>query len=301
MSSNSRPDQPQPDPDRTTPAPASGQPWSTPSGDPLAADPYRPSPTFSPGYASLPQPPDPDYPPTSEFPATTSDNVPPGYPPPGYGTPYDPHSAGGGGRGGYGGATGGGGGAYDGGAGGGGGAYDGGAGYTADPGGYPPPARPPRKSSVPIVAVIIAVTLLLCGGVATAGVLIARNVTQTAKDAVPPLPTIKPEVPAVPTEGPAFGAKVTVTYEVTGDGPASQLLYVESLSESPQRLQSVKLPWKFTGEIDTPTVLNVTAFRLGDPDGTISCRVLVNGEEVARNTSDPGTFGTVTCNHFAFE
>ncbi|SNY51876.1 MmpS family transport accessory protein [Paractinoplanes atraurantiacus] len=245
MSSNTQPDQSRPDPGRTTP------------GDP----------TFSPGYASLPQPPDPDYPPTSEFPATASDNVPPGYPPPGYGTPYDP--------------------------------YD---------GGYPPPAgptqRPPRKSNVPIVAVIIAVTLLLCGGVGTAGVLIARNVTEKAKEAVAPitgLPSVKPELPAAPTGGPGFGAKVSVTYEVTGDGPASQLLYVESLSESPQRLESVQLPWKFTGEIDTPTVLNVTAFRLGDPDGTISCRVLVNGEEVARNTSDPGTFGTVTCNHFAFE
>ncbi|XVU26288.1 MmpS family transport accessory protein [Actinoplanes sp. CA-054009] len=237
MSSNSQPDQP--------PTPSSGQPWSTRAGDP----------TFSPGYASLPQPPDPDYyPPTSEFPATPSDNVPPGYPPPGYGTPYDgsaPH--------------------------------------------------PPRKSSVPIVAVIIAVTFLLCGGVATAGVLIARNVTETAKDAVPPLPTVKPELPAVPTGGPEFGAKVDVTYEVTGDGPASQLLYVESLSESPQRLENVKLPWKFTGEIDTPTVLNVTAIRLGGSEGTISCRVLVNGEEVAQRTSDPGVFGTVTCNHFAFE
>ncbi|XVV13515.1 MmpS family transport accessory protein [Actinoplanes sp. CA-131856] len=269
MSSNSQPDQTQPDPDRTTSGPASGPPWSTQSGD-------RQPPAFSPGYASLPQPPDPDYPPTSEFPATTSDNVPPGYPPPGYGTPYDPHGAGDGAAGGYG----------------------GGPGYPADHGGYPPPTRPPRKSSVPIVAVIIAVTFLLCGGVATAGVLIARNVTQTAKEA---LPTAKPELPAAPTGGVEFGAKVTVTYEVTGDGPASQLLYVESLSESPQRLESVKLPWKFTGEIDTPTVLNVTAFRLGDPDGTISCRVLVDGEEVARNTSDPGTFGTVTCNHFAFE
>ncbi|MEU8815189.1 MmpS family transport accessory protein [Actinoplanes sp. NPDC048796] len=147
------------------------------------------------------------------------------------------------------------------------------------------------------MAVIIAVTLLLCGGVGTAGVLIARNVTQTAKDAVPQIP----ELPAAPTEAPEIGGKVSVTYEVTGDGPASQLVYVESLSESPQRLENVKLPWTFTGEIDTPTVLTVTAIRLSGTEGTISCRVLVDGQEVAHRTSEPGTFGTATCNHFAFE
>ncbi|MEV4346021.1 MmpS family transport accessory protein [Actinoplanes sp. NPDC049596] len=213
-------------------------------------------PTFQPGSAKLP---DPDYPPTSEFPATPSDQVPPGYPSPGYGTPYDP--------------------------------------YGPPPQAYPPPSGPPKKSSVPIVAVIVAVTLLLCGGVATAGVLIARNVTQKAEEAVKPI--TEPDLPALPTDVPGISDQISVTYEVTGDGPASQLLYVETLGESPTRLENVTLPWKFTGDMDTPALLSVTAFRLGAEGGTISCRVLVNGEEVKQKTSETGTFGTASCTHFA--
>jgi hypothetical protein len=222
-------------------------------------------PTFRPGSAPLPQQPEPEYPPTSEFPATASDQVPPGYPPPAYGSPYDAYNNN----------------------------------YGAPPGYAPPPPapRPPRKSSVPIVAVIVAVTLLLCGGVATAGVLIARNVTQRAEEAVKPI--TEPDLPALPTDVPGLTAKIDVTYEVSGEGPASQLLYVETTGGSPKRLENVTLPWKFSGEMEAPALLLVTAIRLGEADGTISCRVLVNGEEVKQKTSETGTFGTASCTHFA--
>ncbi len=285
---------------------ASGE---TLSNQPDNRPPDGPSePAFRPGFAPLPQPPTPDYPPTSEFPATPTDQfpqayAPPGYPPPSYGSPgYDPSS------------------------------YPPAPGYPPPsypgppgPGGPPPgqfgpPGRPPRKSSVPIVAVILAVTLLLCGGVATAGVLIARNVKDRAEKAVEglptALPTIAPDLPGLPTDLPQLptelpslpadapdvtGRTISVTYEVTGDGQASQILYVEKLGETPKRLQNVTLPWKFTAQMETPALVSVVAMRIGTSEGTISCRALVDGAEVKQKTSSAGTVATASCTHFALD
>ena len=337
-----------PAPPDATAAPVSGQPWATPSGDPLSPEPDQPPatapqpPTFKPGYASLPEPPDPDYPPTSQFPPTASypatasgQGYPPpvNYAPPGYAPDYGPagHAPGhpGSGHPGQGQP---------------GSGYPGqgqpGQGYP-DPAyqgqGYPPPGyppgypqpphpggpgpagKPPRKSSVPIIAVIVAVTLLLCGGVATAGVLIARNVADRAEQAVDDLPTfdpVEPELPGLPTDLPglptelpqaptgapgSIGRTISVTYEVTGDGPASQILYVEKLGEAPKRLENVKLPWKFTAKMETPALLSVVAMRIDTSEGEISCRALVDGAEVKQRTSDPGTVATASCTHFALE
>jgi hypothetical protein len=243
-------------------------------------------PSFTPGSAPLPQPPNPDYPPTSEFPATPTDHFPPqayaspgygpppGYPPPGYPPP----------------------------------------GYPGQPP-YPgPPAPRPRKSKLPIVAVLVAITLLLCGGVATAGVLIARNVADRAEKAVEPinqLPTAVPEIPDLPTElpdlpslpaGPGLdGRQISVTYEVSGEGQASQILYVEKLGEAPKRLENVDLPWKVTTRMETPALVSVVAMRIGDAEGTISCRALVDGAEVKQRTSSASTVATASCTHFAID
>jgi hypothetical protein len=189
--------------------------------------------------------------------------APPGYPPPGYSAqqPYQP--------------------------------------YPAQPG---PGGRPPRKSSVPIIAVIVAVALLLCAGVATAGVMVARGVADKAKEAVH-VPTAVPELPGLPTDlpsGSTGGREITVTYEVTGDGPA-QILYLEKVGETPVRLQDVSLPWRFTTKVETPALLMVSAIRVDTDEGTISCRALVDGHEVKQRTSDSGNFGTASCTHFALD
>jgi hypothetical protein len=91
------------DPTRPYPAeePVSGQPWSSPSGDSLSAEPPRPpAPSFQPGYAPLPQPnaqssgPPEGYPPTSQFPAQPGQpqsGLPqPGQPQPGQPQPGQP-------------------------------------------------------------------------------------------------------------------------------------------------------------------------------------------------------------------
>jgi len=382
--------------------PVSGQPWSTPSGDPLSAEPHRSPqayqppeppapPSYKPGYAGLPRPePEPEYPPTSQFPATPPNYAPPGHPPdygqptygppsahgqpapgeqPAYGQPpgYGQRASGeppaygqppahgqpGYGQAGYGQAG-----------------YGqpgygqpgyGQPGYGQPPdqgqpppyaasdhlaagqpgypppgygqpgqGGYPPPGYPgepgfgappgpaPRKSSLPIVAVIVAVALLLCGGVATAGVLAVRAARDKAEEAVKPLteptwptdlPTEVPNLPGLPTDlptdvpgvpGGGTGEKIDVTYEVSGDGPA-EILYVEKLGASPTRVQDVALPWKFTTSMEKPALVSVVAMRVETTDGQVSCRALVNGQEVKKNTSATGHFATAACTYFALD
>jgi hypothetical protein len=289
----------------------SGQPWSTPSGDPLAVEPYQPPappppPTYSPGYAPLPTPaasewarPSPEeYPPTTQFEppppgyegqAPGNEGQAPGYEAqaPGYQPPQQ---------------------------------YAPPPGYGPSPGyppGYgPPPPQPPRKSNVPLVAVIVAVAILLCGGTVTAGVLVVRNVTDRAKEAVAPItdptvpavPTDIPDLPGLPTDLPTLptdlpglggdsGKKITVAYQVTGDGPA-EIVYAEKLGATPKRVTKAKLPFKVTTTMDATAFLLVTAVR-GDGDGSISCRATVNGKEVVQSTRE-GRFASVTCSKLVF-
>ncbi|WP_030436549.1 MmpS family transport accessory protein [Actinoplanes subtropicus] len=265
-----QPDNPPPDP--TAGAPISGQPWSTTSGDALSEKPqaYQP-PAYAPGQAPIPEP---ASPPTSQFPAQPP---PVNYAPPGYAPDY--------------------------------GAYGPPPGYP--PQGYPPPGYapppPPRKSSAPIIAVILAVTLLLCGGIATAGVLISRSITEKAEKAKETatapfdnLPTEVPNLPGLPTDLPteATGRTISVTYEVSGDGPVS-IIYLQKLGDAPVRLAQVDLPWKFSTTVQTPALLSVVAVRLGATDGTVKCRALVDGDEVKTNTSGRSAFATTTCTHLA--
>jgi len=308
------PDGPLPDPAGAPPsapdptgAPVSGQPWSAPSGDPLSPEPYQPPapPVFAPGQASLPQPgPRPENPPTSQFPPVPGpvNYAPPGqapdyghqpgYGPPAYGAPNYATSG-----------------------------YPAGGypppGYPGQPGYGPPAAPPPRRSNFPLIAVIVAVALLLCGGVITTGVLITRNVADKTKQAVKPLtePTWPTDLPGLPTDVPGLpglpsdlptdgsgltGQTITVTYEVTGDGPA-EIIYSEKLGAGPTRLDDVSLPWKFTTSMDTPTLISVIAIRSDTTEGQVTCRALVNGKEVKKTTSGTGAFSTAICTYFAID
>jgi len=271
-----QPDNPPPDP--TAGAPISGQPWPTPSGDALSEQPqaYQPPPAYAPGHAPIPEP---DNPPTSQFPAQPP---PVNYAPPGYAPDYGAPDYG---------------------------APDYGT-YPPQPG-YPPPAYAPpgygppapRKSNAPIIAVILAVALLLCGGIATAGVLIARSVADKAKETAAPfdnLPTAVPTLPGVPTDLPTDGAgrTISVTYEVSGDGPVS-IVYLDKIGDAPVRLSDVKLPWKFTTQVQTPALLSVVVVRLNATDGTVKCRALIDGDEVKTNASGKSAFATTSCTHLA--
>jgi hypothetical protein len=176
------------------------------------------------------------------------------------------------------------------------------------PGDYPPQyAPPPRKSNAPLIAVVIAVALLLCGGVGTAGILIAHNVKAKAHQAVKPLtdPTL-PDLPGppdggFPTDLPTdTGKQIQVTYEVTGDGPA-QIIYLPKLGANPVRVDNVKLPWRLNATMETPTLVSVIAIRAGSDDGSITCRALVDGKEVKKTSSGKNGFATAACTYFALD
>jgi hypothetical protein len=195
-------------------------------------------------------------------------------------------------------------------------APDYGQGYQYPPppygaGDYPPAYAPPppRRSNAPLIAVVIAVALLLCGGVATAGVLVVRNVKAKAHDVAKPLidPTLPdptlPDQPGggFPTDLPTeSGKQIKVTYEVTGDGPA-EVIYLPKLGTAPTRADNVKLPWKFDATMETPTLISVIAMRTDSDDGKITCRALVDGKEVKKATSGVNGFATAACIYFALD
>lgn len=274
--------EPEPRPQQARPQQDSAQPPAEPA-------------TYTPGYAQLPPQMNPDYPPTSEFPAvgTTGTHLPDddriNYAPPGYTPDYGrPHPQ---------------------------------RGYAGPPPqgypGYGPPA--PRRSNVPLIAVILAVAVLLCGGTVTALVLATRNLTDKAKAAAAPYLT--PQTTAPQTTGPAQDPQpgptdlpttdpgetssgsdtIKVTYEVTGDGPAT-ILYLRKLGESPTRVEQAKLPWKFTTTMQKPAVLSVIAMRTDTTkEGEVTCRTLVDGQEVRKTSSGTGLFATAACSYVAFD
>jgi hypothetical protein len=193
------------------------------------------------------------------------------------------------------------------------------------PPGYGPPGYggPPygparrRRSNIPLIALILAVGVLLCGGAVTAGVMVVRAVEDRAKEAIKPiteptlpqfpteapdLPGLPTDLPTLPTDLPAFpgttGRTITVSYEVTGDGPV-QIAYVDKPGE-PKRIADAKLPWKGSTTMDSPAFLMVTAIREDAGSGSIRCRVKVDGEEVAQSTHDGG-FATVACSKWVLE
>ncbi|GIF41240.1 MmpS family transport accessory protein [Actinoplanes xinjiangensis] len=247
--------------------------------------------------------PPPDYPPTAQFPPVGPDpNT--GYAPPPYDpntgyaqpAPYDPNT-------GYAPPP-----------------YDPASGYPPQPGygvppGHGPAPRRPRRSNTPMIALVLAVTLLLCGGVVTAGVLLVGRIGDKVQEVTEPianptlpddllptgapdfpgLPTGFPDLPALPTGIPGIGEgkEITVTYEVTGDGPA-EILYMEKLDGTPKRVGNARLPWKITAPMKGPSVISVVAMRTGVDDGAISCRASVDGKQVAENSAR-GSVATVTC------
>ncbi|WP_189079627.1 MmpS family transport accessory protein [Mangrovihabitans endophyticus] len=168
---------------------------------------------------------------------------------------------------------------------------------------------------------IIAVTVLLCGGTVTAAVIGYQMVRDRVSEAVEPIteptlpepggnpaepgwPTGLPsDLPGLPTDLPNLpdgnGQPYEVVYEVTGDGPA-EIIYTEDVSQTPKRVREVDLPWKVTTTMQGPSMVSVTAIRSGVDSGTIKCRATVDGEEVAQKTRE-GTFATVSCLKFIVE
>ncbi|HTF09011.1 MAG TPA: MmpS family transport accessory protein, partial [Asanoa sp.] len=167
--------------------------------------------------------------------------------------------------------------------------------YNAAPA-YDQPAKR-RRGNGWIIAIVVVLALLFCGGVATAGVLLIANrdddpvVTEpdvpSFPDPVDPAPTFDlpdtPDDPSTALPGLPGVAGKAVVYEVTGSGRAD-INYVDDLAGEPRELKNQKLPWKheFTST-EGSLLLTVSATSSsGDNDG-IGCRITVDGKESAAN------------------
>lgn len=170
---------------------------------------------------------------------------------------------------------------------------------------YGPPPPAPRRSNVPLVALVLAVSLLLCGGVVTAGVMLVQRATDKAKETAAKLPTALPtkaptvlpsNLPNVP--GLTDGQQVTVKYEVSGDGPAT-IIYTEKLGGLPKTVNDAKLPWRLTVTMEGLSFVSVSALRTSLTDGSISCKATIDGKTASEHTAS-GVGATATCNKVTF-
>ncbi|GAA4436954.1 MmpS family transport accessory protein [Phytohabitans houttuyneae] len=179
--------------------------------------------------------------------------------------------------------------------------------YPAYLGAPAAPPRPPRSNG-PILAVVIALAVLLVGGAVTAGVLLVRSgddpgtiTTDPTRDIeTPRVEQTEPEPGATGGYGadnPGAGQKVV--YEVTGDGPVS-LVFVKDDGRTPERATDTDLPWRKELTLaEGAALVSVTAIRSAGGEGSIECRITIDGEEVAKKSAS-GTFATATCSKLIF-
>ncbi|MFI1993307.1 MmpS family transport accessory protein [Actinoplanes sp. NPDC020271] len=165
---------------------------------------------------------------------------------------------------------------------------------------YGPPPPAPRRSNAPLIALILAVSLLLCGGVVTTGVLLFRRASDKAKEVAQQIPTTLPtKAPTVAPSTPGSSAKITVKYEVSGDGPAT-VIYTEKLGGLPKTVNDAALPWKLALEMEEGLAFaSVSALRTSLQDGSITCRATIDGKTVSEHTTS-GIGATATCNKVTF-
>jgi hypothetical protein len=154
------------------------------------------------------------------------------------------------------------------------------------------------RNNMPLVAVIVVASLLLCGGTVVTGVLVAR---QFIGEGDPPSSSASGGQPAPPSGSAEPAAKAaldtsaSVVYEVTGDGQAN-ITYLEESGIWTKTENNVQLPWRVELRPARVTVLSLVAIRTGtgSPSGKVACRALVDGREIVKN-SGAGRFGTAAC------
>jgi hypothetical protein len=154
----------------------------------------------------------------------------------------------------------------------------------------------PGKSRLPLViGLIVVAVLVLCGGIGIGGVLLFRarsggvavspvRSTGVAPTRQPGTATGTPGAPLPGSAGPDASGGHQVTYEVTGSGAAPLLIYAKDESFGLATLSAVALPWQVSVHFGPSTSALYTVSAQNGGDGAITCRVLVDGREVARKT-----------------
>lgn len=165
----------------------------------------------------------------------------------------------------------------------------------------PAPTPPPKRSTGLIVAFVVALSILLCGGTAVAGALLVdrANDPDVVSDPTTAPATEAPDpTPAQTTEAPSGGR--VVVYEVTGDGPVG-IVYLKEDGRTPVQVRNTELPWRLELTLDEDArLVTVTAIRGATKSGSIDCRITIDGEEVATKSAK-GTFATATCTQLVLD
>lgn len=146
---------------------------------------------------------------------------------------------------------------------------------------------PGRSRGLVIGLVVVAAVLALCGLGGVGGYLLARDSdgkTGAAAQTESPVSAPSPSDAPGPSEG-----EHKVVYEVSGGSGTAIVTYTGDGASAPDR---VKLPWRtevtVAGRTNLLVLLAIQFSR--DP---LTCRILVDGQEVTSKTSD----NTVTCTH----
>lgn len=155
----------------------------------------------------------------------------------------------------------------------------------------PAPARRKRRAGGAVVAIVVTAVLLLCyGGWATGAVWVVRRAERTEQATPTPTPAPTGPVTGGPTRPPR---SVVVVYEVTGNGRAD-INYLDSAGRTATLLKGARLPWRVELPRQPTRLARVTAFRSEQTSGPVTCRLLVDGAEVARS-SDQAGYSSVSC------
>ena len=181
---------------------------------------------------------------------------------------------------------------------------------------YPPgepPQPPPQPPKSPRwLWLVAAIAVLTVVGLVIALVIVNSSRQQTVVAPLPSMPepssttptptptttqrTLPPIIPAPttapPTESATPGATETVTYEVTGDGRAINITYVDTGSLL-QTEFNVMLPWSKEVELPDPAAesASVTVINVGRE---VTCTVTVNGAVVQQRTGSGLTICSAT-------
>lgn len=157
---------------------------------------------------------------------------------------------------------------------------------------------PKRRTLTPaLIGVVLVgvVVLAVLGYLAVAG---TPGGDDTAQQPVVPgaaVPDERFEPGVAPPQPGNAGAEITVRYEVTGIGGRAGLISYNAGNAAFTQALDQELPFSIDVPLAEQRTIPLSLVAQGAPGTTdISCRILVNGQEIAANTA-PGDASTATC------
>jgi hypothetical protein len=147
------------------------------------------------------------------------------------------------------------------------------------PGGEPPP--PPDEPKSPLwLWIVAAVAVLAVIGLVIALVIVNSSRQQTLVAPLPSMP--EPSVPPTTTETTPSGPAQTVVYDVSGDGRAINITYVDT-GGLLQTEFNVMLPWSKEVQLADPAE-NSASISIINVGREVNCSITIDGVTVQQNT-----------------